>query len=181
MACRSLADSRWTGFRPNRSQRRIWTRNQDVQDPDDRSGHSRTSTLIYSPATSRGPPYRRGAWTRRSPDSYWSFITSRWNARRGCAEFRRDQAIAGSSRCGPTIWMMDSQPSTPSSTRLQDRARTRRLRDPVANRRSVKRLGLKWLYLGYWVEHCHKMTYKARFTPHEMFVTERWHWAQSES
>jgi len=40
----------------------------------------------------------------------------------------------------------------------------------------ARRLGLQWLYLGYWVEQCDKMSYKIRFKPHEIFVAERWGW-----
>ena len=47
--------------------------------------------------------------------------------------------------------------------------------DPALHRRSLgtyailqqidqaKKLGLKWLYLGYWIEKCQKMAYKANF------------------
>jgi len=35
-------------------------------------------------------------------------------------------------------------------------------------------LGLKHLYLGYWIEHSQKMSYKSRFKPHELFVNGQW-------
>jgi arginyl-tRNA--protein-N-Asp/Glu arginylyltransferase len=44
----------------------------------------------------------------------------------------------------------------------------------------ARRLGLKWVYLGYWVEHCGKMAYKSCFKPHEVFITERWGWMAGE-
>ena len=38
----------------------------------------------------------------------------------------------------------------------------------------VKRLGLPYLYLGYWVRGSHKMDYKARFLPQERLTVEGW-------
>ncbi len=35
-------------------------------------------------------------------------------------------------------------------------------------------LGLNYLYLGYWIANCKKMSYKVRFTPHELFSEGRW-------
>ncbi|MFY8106628.1 MAG: arginyltransferase [Elstera sp.] len=36
------------------------------------------------------------------------------------------------------------------------------------------RRGLSHLYLGYWIEDCRKMAYKARFRPLELFDGHRW-------
>ena len=38
----------------------------------------------------------------------------------------------------------------------------------------VKRLGLPYLYLGYWVRGSRKMDYKARFMPQERLTAEGW-------
>ncbi len=38
----------------------------------------------------------------------------------------------------------------------------------------VKRLGLPYLYLGYWVRGSRKMDYKARFLPQERLTAEGW-------
>ncbi len=38
----------------------------------------------------------------------------------------------------------------------------------------VKRLGLPYLYLGYWVSGSRKMDYKARFRPQERLTSEGW-------
>jgi arginyl-tRNA--protein-N-Asp/Glu arginylyltransferase len=38
----------------------------------------------------------------------------------------------------------------------------------------AQQLGLSYLYLGYWIQQCPKMAYKARFQPHELFEDGRW-------
>lgn len=39
----------------------------------------------------------------------------------------------------------------------------------------ARRLRLTYLYLGYWIEECQKMSYKSRFNPHELLIQGHWH------
>lgn len=38
----------------------------------------------------------------------------------------------------------------------------------------TKALGLTYLYLGYWISSCRKMSYKARFQPYELLIQGLW-------
>jgi leucyl-tRNA---protein transferase len=40
--------------------------------------------------------------------------------------------------------------------------------------RRAKRMGLSYVYLGYWVKGSGKMAYKARFLPQERLMREGW-------
>ena len=40
--------------------------------------------------------------------------------------------------------------------------------------RESARTGLDYLYLGFWIENCDKMSYKARFRPAEVFRDGEW-------
>jgi arginyl-tRNA--protein-N-Asp/Glu arginylyltransferase len=58
--------------------------------------------------------------------------------------------------------------------------------DPELSRRSpgvfailwsidyARRLGLDWLYLGYWIRDCPKMSYKAEYLPQQRLAGGRW-------
>ena len=38
----------------------------------------------------------------------------------------------------------------------------------------TRKLGLKHLYLGYWIKQCQKMAYKIQFRPLELYVNGNW-------
>lgn len=38
----------------------------------------------------------------------------------------------------------------------------------------AKKAGLQYLYLGYWIKACQKMSYKIDYRPIEMFINDRW-------
>ena len=38
----------------------------------------------------------------------------------------------------------------------------------------AKTLGLDWLYLGYWIEQCQKMSYKTNYQPLQGLVEKEW-------
>jgi arginine-tRNA-protein transferase len=58
--------------------------------------------------------------------------------------------------------------------------------DPFDNKRSLGNFAVLWqiqaarmacldyVYLGYWVKNCHKMSYKSRYRPMEMLINEQW-------
>lgn len=58
--------------------------------------------------------------------------------------------------------------------------------DPDEDRRSLgrfailwqiseaERLGLKAVYLGYWIKNCQKMNYKTQYRPIELLINQRW-------
>jgi arginine-tRNA-protein transferase len=38
----------------------------------------------------------------------------------------------------------------------------------------VRQLGLRYAYLGYWIEDSPKMRYKANFKPHQCLIAGDW-------
>lgn len=39
---------------------------------------------------------------------------------------------------------------------------------------TAKQLGLRYLYLGYWIRQCQKMQYKSEYRPLQLLINQRW-------
>jgi len=39
----------------------------------------------------------------------------------------------------------------------------------------AKTVGLDWVYLGYWIKECQKMSYKTNYQPIQGFINNEWH------
>ena len=172
-ACRSLRVP-VERFQPNRSQQRLWKRNRDLRVrvlPAEFDGEHFELFARYI-----GTRHAGGGMDPASPENYWSFVASRW-----CStwlyEFRLDRELLA-------VAVVDRMDEGLSAVYT--------FFDPLHKARGLgtyailwqiaeaRRLGLPWVYLGYWIEQCGKMAYKARFNPHEIFVPERWGWMTVE-
>lgn len=155
-------------FRPRRTQRRTWNRNQDIE----------VSQLEGIATDQYFDLYRRYIEARHRDgdmypplrDQYESFLSNEW----GVTEyFRLDLAgnLAG-------IAVVD---------RLEDGlSAIYTFYEPELDRRSLgtftvlwqlqkaEQDGLEYLYLGYWIKQCQKMAYKIQFRPLELFINGRW-------
>ncbi len=151
-------------FIPRRSQRRIW--------------HNH---LPHTRAVSRPPVYddehfhlfRRylrhrhpeGEMAASSPDDYRRFLLSSW-CDTSLIEFRRGETLIG-------VAVTDYLPKGLSAVYT--------FFDPAWSRESpgvfsvlwqieeARRLGLLWLYLGFWIPGCRKMAYKEEYRPLQLF------------
>ncbi len=170
-ACQSLRIPA-ARFQPNRSQRRLWARNQDLRARLVDAVFQDEHFALFSRYISAR--HAGGGMDPDSPDYYWSFVTSHWCPTRLC-EFRFNGELLA-------VAVVDYLENGLSAVYT--------FFDPLQAARGLgthailwqiaeaRRLGLRWVYLGYWVEHCRKMAYKTRFHPHEVFVTERSCWVE---
>jgi arginine-tRNA-protein transferase len=164
-AVRVLADA----FSPNRNQRRVWTRNDDL-------------IVAELPA--------------RATQEQYALFRSYQQARHSGGEMARMdfcdyQTLVEDTPVDTLIYEL----RLPSG-RLVGACLTDRMSDGLSavysffdngcRRRSLgtfiilslieraRSLGLPYVYLGFWVEECDKMSYKSRFRPIEAYTPEGW-------
>ncbi len=170
-ACRDCVPIRLpvSEFRPNRRQRRCWRRNV---------GELAVRAL---PARFRQEHYDlylrylalrhpQGGMSDASPEEYLECLVSPW-AETIFFEFRLGARVVG-------IAVTDRLPQGLSAVYT--------FFDPALGRRSLgmfailwqiqqtRAFGLPWLYLGYWIENCRKMSYKDLFRPLEAWMGRGW-------
>lgn len=167
-ACQSLrVHSR--NFRPSRAQRRVEQRNRDLQLHWRPMAQDSEHFDLFQRYTHYRHP--QGGMDAISADDFFAFTTSRW------CHSRLWELRDGSNRlvCGAVIDHLNDGFSAVYS-----------YFEPLASQRSLgtliilhqlwqaKRQELPWVYLGYYIEDCRKMAYKARFKPHQRFIAGQW-------
>lgn len=155
-------------FRPDRGQRRIWKRNQDLTvmatPPLYREEHF---ALYQRYQSSRHPD---GGMDDPDPQKYQNFLGSR-HIHTVFHEIRLNQKLLG-------VAVTDILPDGLSAVYT--------FFDPDEKRRALgvyallwqiglaRETQLPWLYLGYWIKECQKMAYKDHYRPLEAFLNGRW-------
>jgi len=154
-------------FRPTRSQRRCRRRNQDVELLPQRPTLTREKIDLYSRYLSHQHP------AGEPPSDEGSLDTFLYST---CVDTIEIEYRAGGRLLGVSI--VDRCEESLSSVY--------HFFEPAAARRSLgtfsilaeielcRRDAVPYYYLGYWVEGCAAMEYKARFHPHEILVGDEW-------
>jgi leucyl-tRNA---protein transferase len=155
-------------FRPNRSQRRCWQKNQDISI----STIDQIDTLEHYNLYSRYIESRHqdGDMYPPSEEQYKAFLTSEWGATR-YLELRLHGVLIGVSVCD---YLDDgiSAVYTFYDATLNERSLGKFA--ILAQIEKAKQLGLTYVYLGYWIKQCEKMNYKTDYRPLELLVNRRW-------
>lgn len=158
-------------FFPNRSQRR------------NAACNNRDLVLVERPArfdSEHYTVYERYLHSRHpeggmsedaSPESYYDFLIAPWGGETLLLELRQDGHLVA-------VAVTDLLPRGLSAVYT--------FFDPIFSERApgtyallcqitaARSLGLDFLYLGYWIEPCGKMSYKARFRPLEALIAGSW-------
>ncbi len=155
-------------FQPNRCQRRIWKKNQDlttrIMDNSFCDEHYR---LYERYLKCRHPD---GGMDNTTPEKYQSFLQCNWADTR-FIEFRLKQKLlcvavtdflADGLSALYTFYDPDYEKRSPGTFAI------------MWQTEATKRLGMQRLYLGYWIEESAKMSYKIRFKPYEIFSNGVW-------
>jgi len=155
-------------FHSNRSQRRNWRENQGLR-------HTPTSAVLRDEQFELYRRYLAGRhpgseMSNPIPADYIGFLTSP-GIRTVFHEFRQDDQLLA-------IAVADHTPNGLSAVYS--------FFDPDYEQRGLgtymilwliqhaRNMGLPWVYLGYWVRECRKMSYKIRFMPCEGYIDNEW-------
>jgi leucyl-tRNA---protein transferase len=155
-------------FEPNRRQRRTTRRNQDLVIK--RSGDIRDQEAYELYRIYIEQRHADGDMYPPDREQYESFLSNEW----GCTDFYRfydgDNLIAitvvdvltdGLSAIY-TFFDPDASKRSPGSFAIQWQIQR------------ARELELEYVYLGYWIKGCQKMSYKSEYRPLELYLNNRW-------
>lgn len=155
-------------FEPRRSQRRIWKRNQDLTVTASSCVFRREHFNLY--CLYLAARHAGGGMDNPTPRSYLQFLTSDWSDT-VFYEFRLKRQLLGVAvvdllETGASAVYTFFDPSYPE--------RSLGVYAVLWEIEETKRLGLEYLYLGYWIENCRKMQYKTQYSPLEHYIQGVW-------
>jgi leucyl-tRNA---protein transferase len=155
-------------FRPRRSQRRNLRINADISvSPREPAYDPLHFNLYHRYITAR---HTGGGMENPDPGSYMDFLTANW-ATTTFYEFKNGPELLAVA----VVDRLDDGLSAVYT--FFDPAHPYRSLGHYAILKEIeiaRELGLKWLYLGYWIAECRKMSYKTDFTPHQCYVNGAW-------
>lgn len=155
-------------FRPSRSQRRCAKRNQDltVNFIDDINTDEHYA-LYQQYINTR---HRDGDMYPPTRAQYESFLSREWGVTR-YIEYRCAEALVGVAVCD----VLDDGLSAVYTFFADDLApRSLGVFAILVQIEQAKRLGLSYVYLGYWIRESRKMAYKTQYRPLQMLINKRW-------
>lgn len=168
-ACRACVAERIPvdHFRPNRSQRRTRRSNRDLSLSWREAILSDEQYRLYQRYQQARHP--GGSMARSSQEETAAFLFARWSDCR-VLELRLGSELLA-------VAVTDIQPSSLSAVyTFFHPGQSRRSLGSAAIMAQIEHavdLGKRWLYLGYWIDACPKMHYKADYLPLEVRRAER--------
>ncbi|WP_165854978.1 arginyltransferase [Marinobacter sp. JSM 1782161] len=157
-----------TAFQPNRSQRRVWKRNEDITFRLQPARFQENYYQLYARYIEQR--HHDGDMYPPSREQFTSFLVEGANQSEFLEMWLDDELIG--------LAVLDALDDGLSAIYT--------LFDPDEEGRSLGTLGILWqveeaqrrhlpfLYLGYWIRECRKMNYKSRFKPLEALIGGHW-------
>lgn len=155
-------------FSMSRNMKRIWKRNNDLEVNSLPPVHSHEHFNLYQNYVSSR--HKGGPMDNHDPYGYMDFLFSSW-METGFYEFRRAEKLY-------MVAVVDHLKQGLSAVYTffdhSEHSRSLGTFAVLWEIEHARRLGKQWLYLGYWISNCRKMSYKSRFRPLEIFREGCW-------
>ncbi len=156
-------------FQPCRSQRRTWRRNQDIEVRRVAMTYDDEHFRLYQDYLSSR--HSGGGMDHTNPGQYTEFILLSGLDDTRLYEFRLHNELLA-------VAIMDHLPQGLSAVYTffspAHEARSLGTYAVLWQIHEARRLGLTWVYLGYWIKECRKMSYKNQFRPLEIYRNNQW-------
>ncbi len=156
-------------FKPSRNQKRTWKRNQDLVVTEGKQGFSKEYADLYNTYTRTRHP--DGELEEDSAENFASFVEADWSCT-AFYEFRKE----GKLLCVAAVDILE-QGLSAVYTFYDPEASAKRGLGTFAllwEIEQTKKLGLAYVYPGYWIKESPKMNYKTRFQPIYGRVNGEW-------
>jgi len=158
-----------TGFQPRRGQRRTWLRNQDIEVRPVATTYNDEHFRLYQHYLSSR--HRDGGMDQTNPGQYTEFILLSGLDDTRLYEFRSQNELLA-------VAVVDHLQQGLSAVYTffspDHEARSLGTYAVLWQIHEARRLGLTWVYLGYWIKECRKMSYKNQFRPFEIYRDNQW-------
>ena len=157
-------------FKLSRSQKRCHNKNQNVIVTPKAPTFDESHYQLYEAyVKSRHPG---GGMDEPSDDKYLEFLTSDWS-NTTFFEFREGDELLAIAATDIVINGL-SAVYTFFSPDVEHQKRSLGVYSIIWQAQGAQRRGMKWLYLGYWIQACNKMSYKDKYQPLEYYYNHQW-------
>lgn len=155
-------------FQPNRTQRRIWKRNRHLTS--NLTEARLNDELYHLYARYIEARHQDGDMYPTSPEQFTDFlVNSRANTR--FIEYRNQEKLVA---VAVTDLLDNAYSAVYSFFDPDDTKASYGVYTILSQIDLARRAGLEYLYLGYWIKACQKMSYKVNYRPVELLVNEQW-------
>jgi arginyl-tRNA--protein-N-Asp/Glu arginylyltransferase len=155
-------------FSPDRQQRRIQKRNQDLSIVELADINNPEIYALYERYINER--HKDGDMYPPSPEQFETFLTQAWGRTHFFGFYEKDHLLG--------VAVVDELDDAFSAVYT--------FFDPDEHKRSLGSYAILWqieeaqrrnlphVYLGYWIKNCRKMNYKSRYRPLEVLINDQW-------
>ncbi|MCF6219035.1 MAG: arginyltransferase [Gammaproteobacteria bacterium] len=171
-ACQACKAIRLTvaDFQPSRQQRRTWNRNRDLTTTATTTPDRQEHLALFKRYVQTRHP--NGGMDDMTGDAPFEFLQNSWE-KTFFYEFRDQQGALLSVAVSDPL--LDGLSAVYSYFEPNQSKRSLGVMSVLWQIEQARQMSLPYLYLGYWVQGCRKMSYKTNYQPLQWFNGEKWH------